>query len=56
MVMSVMKSLELCAKLNAEKRSEAVYQFDDTNATRRRNTLISRNSWFFPAIPVGARR
>jgi hypothetical protein len=54
--MSVMKSLGLRAKLNAEKCSERVYQIDDTNATPRRNTLISRNSWFFPVILVGAWR
>jgi hypothetical protein len=53
MVMSVMKSLGLGAKLNAQKRSERLYQLDDSNATRRRNTLISRNSWFFPVIAVG---
>jgi len=48
-----MKSLGLGAKLNAQKRSERLYQLDDSNATRRRNTLISRNSWFFPVIAVG---
>src|SRR5216684_2711386 len=53
MVMSVMKSLGLRAKLNAQKCSERVYQLDDTNATQRCNTLIYRNSWFFPVIPVG---
>jgi hypothetical protein len=34
-----MKSLGLGAKLNAQKRSERVYQIDDTNATPRRNTI-----------------
>jgi len=48
-----MKSLGLRAKLNAKKRSEPVYQLDDTNATQHCNTLISRNSWFFPVIVVG---
>jgi hypothetical protein len=51
MVMSVMKASGCAQSPVAQKRSEAVYQFDDTKATRaRRNTLISRNSWSFPII------
>jgi hypothetical protein len=51
--MSVMKILGLRAKL--KKRSEAVYRYDDNQRDTARNTLISRNSWFFPS-PVGAWR